>query len=183
MLPHLRFRVEASRGRRYPEPEHRYRNAFQRDRDRVIHARAFRRLENKTQVFSPEISDHFRNRLTHTLEVSQIARTVASVLEVDEDLTEALALAHDTAGEIAKLKGRIGHVHLSDCNGKVHGDLPPGRGTVDFPPYLKALADAGFAGTVSIELEYSPEPGKIVDWVREAYTATDRLMQDLAIRN
>jgi dGTPase len=95
MLPHLRFRVEASRGRRYPELEHRYRNAFQRDRDRVIHARAFRRLENKTQVFSPEISDHFRNRLTHTLEVSQIARTVANVLELDEDLTEALSLAHD----------------------------------------------------------------------------------------
>jgi len=94
-----------------------------------------------------------------------------------------LALAHDAASEIAKLRGRIGHVHLSDCNGKVHGDLPPGRGTVDFPPYLKALADAGFAGTVSIELEYSPEPGKIVDWVREAYTATDRLMTDLAIRS
>jgi sugar phosphate isomerase/epimerase len=94
-----------------------------------------------------------------------------------------LALAHDGAHEILSLKGRIGHVHLSDCNGKVHGDLPPGRGTVDFPPYLKALADAGFAGTVSIELEYSPEPGKIVDWVREAYTATDRLMTDLAIRS
>jgi D-psicose/D-tagatose/L-ribulose 3-epimerase len=94
-----------------------------------------------------------------------------------------LALAHDAPGEISKLKGRIGHVHLSDCDGKVHGDLPPGRGTVDFPPYLKALADADFNGTVSIELEYSPEPGKIVDWVREAYTATDRLMQDLAIRN
>jgi D-psicose/D-tagatose/L-ribulose 3-epimerase len=94
-----------------------------------------------------------------------------------------LALAHDPAGAIAKLKGRIGHVHLSDCNGKVHGDLPPGRGTVDFPPYLQALADAGFNGTVSIELEYSPEPDKIVDWVREAYTATDRLMAGLGIRN
>ncbi len=94
-----------------------------------------------------------------------------------------LALAHDTAAEILKLKGRIGHVHLSDCNGKVHGDLPPGRGTVDFPPYLKALAEAGFEGTVSIELEYSPEPDKIVDWVREAYTATDRLMSGLAIRS
>src|SRR6185437_8690452 len=91
----LRFRVEASRGRRYPEPEHPYRNAFERDRDRVIHTRAFRRLENKTQVFSPGVSDHFRNRLTHTLEVSQIARTVARVLELDEDFTEALALAHD----------------------------------------------------------------------------------------
>jgi D-psicose/D-tagatose/L-ribulose 3-epimerase len=93
-----------------------------------------------------------------------------------------LVLAHDGPQEILKLKGSIGHVHLSDCDGKVHGDLPPGRGTVDFPPYLKALADAGFGGTVSIELEYSPEPGKIVDWVREAYTATDRLMTDLKIR-
>src|SRR5712671_6873169 len=95
MLRHLRFPVESSRGRRYPEPEHPYRNAFQRDRDRIIHTRAFRRLENKTQVFAPGISDHFRNRLTHTIEVSQIARTVANVLGLNEDLTEALALVHD----------------------------------------------------------------------------------------
>jgi len=95
MLAYLRFPVEASRGRRYPEPGHPYRNAFQRDRDRIIHTRAFRRLENKTQVFAPGISDHFRNRLTHTIEVSQIARTVGNVLGLDEDLTEALALAHD----------------------------------------------------------------------------------------
>jgi dGTPase len=95
MLARLRFPVEQSRGRRYPEPEHRYRNAFQRDRDRVIHSRAFRRLEAKTQVFAPGLSDHFRNRLTHTIEVAQMARTVASVLQLDHDLTEALALAHD----------------------------------------------------------------------------------------
>jgi dGTPase len=95
MLRHLRFPVESSRGRRYPEPAHPYRNAFQRDRDRIVHARAFRRLEAKTQVFSPDLCDHFRNRLTHTIEVAQIARTVAAVLELDEDLTEALALAHD----------------------------------------------------------------------------------------
>lgn len=94
-LERLRFPVELSRGRRYPEPAHPYRNAFQRDRDRVIHTRAFRRLENKTQVFAPGISDHFRNRLTHTLEVSQIARTVANVLGLNEDLTETLALVHD----------------------------------------------------------------------------------------
>jgi dGTPase len=87
--------VEDARGRRFPEPAHPYRNEFQRDRDRIIHARAFRRLENKTQVFTPGLSDHFRNRLTHTIEVSQIARTVASVLGLNEDLTEALALAHD----------------------------------------------------------------------------------------
>src|SRR5436190_22420356 len=95
MLARLRFPVEQSRGRQYPEPEHPYRNAFQRDRDRVIHARAFRRLEAKTQVFTPGLSDHFRTRLTHTIEVSQIARTVAAALSLDEDLTEALALAHD----------------------------------------------------------------------------------------
>ncbi len=95
MLARLGFPVEQSRGRRYPEPEHPYRNAFQRDRDRVIHSRAFRRLEAKTQVFTPGLSDHFRNRLTHTIEVAQIARTLANVLRLDEDLTEALALAHD----------------------------------------------------------------------------------------
>jgi dGTPase len=95
MLAHLRFPVERSRGRRYPEPEHAYRNPFQRDRDRIVHSRAFRRLEAKTQVFTPGLSDHFRNRLTHTIEVAQIARTVAGVLRLDEDLTEALALAHD----------------------------------------------------------------------------------------
>jgi dGTPase len=94
-LAHLRFPVECGRGRRYPEAPHPYRNPFQRDRDRVVHARAFRRLENKTQVFTPGVSDHFRNRLTHTIEVSQIARTAARVLGLDEDLTEALALAHD----------------------------------------------------------------------------------------
>ncbi len=94
-LAHLRYPVELARGRRYPEAPHPYRNPFQRDRDRVVHSRAFRRLENKTQVFTPGLSDHFRNRLTHTIEVSQIARTVAGVLGLDEDLTEALALAHD----------------------------------------------------------------------------------------
>jgi len=95
VLERLRFPVERSGGRRYPEPEHPYRNAFQRDRDRIVHARAFRRLEAKTQVFAPGLSDHFRNRLTHTIEVSQIARTVSSVLGLDEDLTEALSLVHD----------------------------------------------------------------------------------------
>jgi dGTPase len=91
----LRFPVEQSLGRRYPEQPHPYRNDFQRDRDRIVHARAFRRLENKTQVFAPGLFDHFRNRLTHTIEVSQIARTVAGALGLNEDLTEALALAHD----------------------------------------------------------------------------------------
>ena len=95
MLARLRFPVAQSRGRQYPESAHAYRNPFQRDRDRIVHSRAFRRLEAKMQVFAPGISDHFRNRLTHTIEVSQIARTAARVLGLDEDLTEALALAHD----------------------------------------------------------------------------------------
>ncbi len=95
MLSRLRFDAGCSAGRRYPELPHAYRSDFQRDRDRIIHSRAFRRLEDKTQVFPAGLSDHFRNRLTHTIEVSQIARTVASVLGLNEDLTEALALVHD----------------------------------------------------------------------------------------
>ncbi len=95
MLADYAVRVEESRGRRIPEPQHPYRNDFQRDRDRVIHARAFRRLEAKTQVFTRRFSDHFRNRLTHTLEVSQIARTIAGALGLNVDLVEALALVHD----------------------------------------------------------------------------------------
>jgi dGTPase len=95
MLAGYAVQVEHSRGRRFPEPPHPYRNDFQRDRDRVIHARAFRRLEAKTQVFTRRNSDHFRNRLTHTLEVSQISRTIAGALGLNVDLAEALALAHD----------------------------------------------------------------------------------------
>ena len=84
--------VTQSRGRRWPEPAHPYRNDYARDRDRIIHSRAFRRLEAKTQVFTTRFSDHFRNRLTHTLEVAQVARTVASALDLNTDLAEALAL-------------------------------------------------------------------------------------------
>src|SRR5438876_154293 len=89
------MRAERSRGRRYPEPSHPYRSDYARDRDRIIHSRAFRRLEAKTQVFTTRYSDHFRNRLTHTLEVAQIARTVASALGLNTELAEALALVHD----------------------------------------------------------------------------------------
>ncbi|HYW66277.1 MAG TPA: deoxyguanosinetriphosphate triphosphohydrolase [Candidatus Dormibacteraeota bacterium] len=85
----------SSRGRRFLEPAHPYRSEYARDRDRIVHSRAFRRLEAKTQVFTTRFSDHFRNRLTHTLEVSQIARTVASPLGLNADLVESLALVHD----------------------------------------------------------------------------------------
>jgi dGTPase len=94
-LSSLAMREDLSRGRRFPEPRHPYRTEYARDRDRIIHARAFRRLEAKTQVFTSRYSDHFRNRLTHTLEVTQIARTVSAALGLNSELSEALALVHD----------------------------------------------------------------------------------------
>src|SRR5258705_852154 len=86
---------ENSRGRLHPEPEHEMRSPFQRDRDRVIHSSAFRRLKHKTQVFVYHEGDHYRTRLTHSLEVAQIARTIARTLALEEDLAEALALPPD----------------------------------------------------------------------------------------
>ena len=88
-------RSETTRGRRHPEAEHPYRSVYQRDRDRIIHSRAFRRLEYKTQVFVNHEGDHYRTRLTHTIEVNQIGRTVARALGLNEDLVESLALSHD----------------------------------------------------------------------------------------
>src|SRR5690349_9196552 len=86
---------ERSRGRRWPEPESAMRSVFQRDRDRIIHSTAFRRLKHKTQVFVHHEGDHYRTRLTHSIEVAQIARSIARALALDEDLAEAMALAHD----------------------------------------------------------------------------------------
>jgi D-psicose/D-tagatose/L-ribulose 3-epimerase len=94
-----------------------------------------------------------------------------------------LVLAHQPAASLERLRGRVAHVHISDCDGKVHGDLPPGRGVVDFPPYLQAIQALDLPdATVSIELEYSPEPDRIVDWVREAYQATAGLMRQAGLR-
>ncbi len=89
------MKASTSRGRRHAEEEHAYRTAYQRDRDRIIHSSAFRRLEYKTQVFVNSFGDYYRTRLTHTMEVAQIARTIARALGLNEDLTEAIALAHD----------------------------------------------------------------------------------------
>ena len=104
-----------SRGRLRPEAEDAIRPAFQRDRDRIIHCKAFRRLKHKTQVFFAPTGDHYRTRLTHTLEVSQIGRSIAKVLRVNEELTEAIALGHD-----------LGHTPFGHAGERVLNDLIPG---------------------------------------------------------
>ena len=94
-----------------------------------------------------------------------------------------LVLSHVPAEEIRRLRGRVGHVHLSDCDGQVHGDLPPGRGVVPFEPYLREIKSLALDGrAISIELEYAPDPAGIVEWVEEAYRQTDKLMQQFSLR-
>jgi len=104
-----------TRGRLRPEPEDPIRPAYQRDRDRIVHCKAFRRLKHKTQVFFSPAGDHYRTRLTHTLEVTQIARTIAKVLHLHEELTEAIALGHD-----------LGHTPFGHAGERVLGELMPG---------------------------------------------------------
>ena len=94
-----------------------------------------------------------------------------------------LLLADVEPAELSKLKGKAIHVHISDCDGKVHGDLPPGRGVVPFEPYLEEIKKLDMTGAISIELEYSPEPDKITEWVEEAYVETDKLMQSVGLRS
>lgn len=94
-----------------------------------------------------------------------------------------LVLSDSSPAELKKLKGKAIHVHLSDCDGKVHGDLPPGRGVVKFGPYLQAIKELKMDGVVSIELEYSPDPKRIVEWVEEAYHGTAKLMELAGLRN
>lgn len=115
-LSHLAMKTELSKGRDHPEKNHPFRNPYQRDRDRIVHATAFRRLAHKTQVLVTHTSDHHRTRLTHTLEVAQISRTVARQLSLNEDLTEAIALSHDLghppfghAGEYALRECMVNH--------------------------------------------------------------------------
>src|SRR5438876_7511373 len=111
------MRSRLSRGRRYPEAIHAYRTVYTRDRDRIVHSTAFRRLMYKTQVLVNQTSDHHRTRLTHTLEVAQISRTIARELGLNEDLTEAIALSHDLGHPPF---GHAGEEALNECM-KDHG--------------------------------------------------------------
>ncbi len=190
------MRVELSRGRRYPEPPHPYRSEYARDRDRIIHSRAFRRLEAKTQVFTIRYSDHFRNRLTHTLEVSQIARTVAAALGLNTDLAETLALVHD-----------IGHPPFGHAGEKKLDELMRERGSrfnhnlqalriveqfespyLDFPglnltfevregiiKHSHDYAASQFPNLAEYLLDLrTPLEGQLIDWVDEiAYNTAD----------
>jgi sugar phosphate isomerase/epimerase len=118
-------------------------------------------------------------------DVDSMARFIDEVnhpaVQANIDISH-LQLAGVQPEELRKLKGKAIHVHISDCDGKIHGDLPPGRGVVDFVPYLREIRDLGVDGAISIELEYSPEPDRIAEWVTEAYTATDRLMREAGIQ-
>ncbi len=120
--------------------------------------------------------------------VNNVDSMVRFIDEVNQPAVHAnidvshLQLSGTAPEELRRLKGKAIHVHISDCDGKVHGDLPPGRGVVNFPPYLREIKNLGIDGAVSIELEYSPQPDKIADWVREAYQATDRLMRAAGLR-
>jgi D-psicose/D-tagatose/L-ribulose 3-epimerase len=93
-----------------------------------------------------------------------------------------LHLVNAPPRDVQRLKGQIAHVHLSDCNGQTHGDLPPGRGITPLKDYLAQIQETGFDKTVSIELEYSPQPERIVEWVEEAYRQTDKIMRELGCR-
>src|SRR5260221_3063462 len=135
-----------SRGRLYPEDPSPTRTDFQRDRDRVIHSTAFRRLKEKTQVFLYDEGDHFRTRLTHTIEVSQIARALARSLDLDEDLAEALALAHD-----------LGHPPFGHAGERALASVMAGHGGFDHntpsPPVVTPL-----------ERRYPPDDGLNPTW-------------------
>ncbi len=130
-----------SKGRKAGEPVHPYRSGFQRDRDRIIHSEAFRRLEGKTQVFTPGINDHFRTRLTHSIEVAQIGRTISRSLNLNEDLTEAVCLGHD-----------IGHAPFGHDGEKMLNELMQDAGGFEHNRQALRIVD-------NLENPYPDRPG------------------------
>ena len=125
----------------------------------------------------------FTEALVNT--VDELARFVREVdrpnFRANADISH-LHLADASFEDVKKLTGLIGHLHLSDCDGKVHGDLPAGMGVTPIKEYLQAIVDSGYEGTVSIELEYSPDPDKIVEWATRAYEGTAAIMREVGVR-
>ncbi len=163
--------TDANLTRLYPEPEHTYRTAFQRDRDRIIHSRAFRRLKHKRQVFLTSESDHYRTRITHTLEVSQISRTLARALGLNEDLAEAIALGHDLGHTPF---GHLGEVILNEImNGakKLAGQVP-GKKFGGFKHNYQSLRVVDF-----LERKYPFNGLNLTAAVREGILKHTRLMR------
>src|SRR5438093_2349522 len=119
-------------------------------------------------------------------DVDELVRFVREIghpaVRANADISH-LHLSNASFDDVEELTGLIGHIHLSDCDGKVHGDLPAGRGSTPIKEYLQAIVDTGYEGTVSIELEYSPDPDRIVEWVEEAYAATAAIMSELGVRS
>src|SRR5262245_20496409 len=146
------MRGRDSRGRQHPEPSHPFRTVFQRDRERIVHSTAFRRLIGKTQVLVGQINDHHRTRLTHTLEVAQISRTIARRLKLNEDLTEAIALSHD-----------LGHPPFGHAGEAALAECLDGRGGFDHNLYGLRRVDV-------LEDRYPEFPGLNLSWeLREAF--------------
>src|SRR5713101_8894656 len=146
MLASYAMRTKNSRGRRHAEEPHAYRTLYQRDRDRIVHSTAFRRLMYKTQVLVTQTNDHHRTRLTHTLEVAQIGRTIARQMGLNEDLTEAIALAHDLGHPPF---GHAGEAALNDCL-RGHGGFEHNR--------------HGLRIVTELEYRYADFPGLNLSW-------------------
>jgi dGTPase len=144
-------RAAESRGRAHPEPEHGYRSAYQRDRDRIVHSTAFRRLEYKTQVFLNDEGDYYRTRLTHTLEVAQVARTIARALGLNEDLVEATALAHDLGHTPF---GHSGGDALAECM-RAHGGFEHNRQSLRVVDVLERRYPEFYGLNLSFEVRES----------------------------
>ena len=149
---------DESRGRQRPEEQDPIRPVFQRDRDRVLHCKAFRRLKQKTQVFLSPEGDLYRTRLTHTLEVSQIARTIARALRLNEDLTEAISLAHD-----------LGHTPFGHAGERALDQLTPGG----FKHYMQSLRPAREERELPKQEGYAPSSPFCVTGVSQSATVTD----------
>src|SRR5271166_133854 len=146
MLAPYAMRTRASRGRCHPEPPHPFRTLYQRDRDRIVHSTAFRRLMHKTQVLVTQTNDHHRTRLTHTLEVAQIGRTIARRLGLNEDLTEAIALSHD-----------LGHPPFGHAGEEALDQCMAGNGGFEHNIHALRIVEV-------LEYRYAEFPGLNLSW-------------------